>query len=188
MPDPTVDQLAAALDAAGDLVAGVPGDAWTSPTPCPAWDVRALVNHVVAGNLHAAAVLRGEAAPRQPVVADQLHGDPVAAFDSSASLLLAAFRRPGALEETFTMPVGVVTGTIALNLRITETFVHGWDLAQAVAADTDFDTPAVEQQLRFAQAMLGTIAPARRPFGPPQLVATDAPAIDRLVACLGRRP
>jgi hypothetical protein len=53
-----------------------------------------------------------------------------------------------------------------------------------------FGQPGVLEQV--ATVPIGTVPglaalPAgRSPFGPPQPVATDAPAIDRLAACLGR--
>ena len=43
-----------ALDATRGVIAGIRQGQWAAPTPCQGWDVRALVNHVVAGNLWAA--------------------------------------------------------------------------------------------------------------------------------------
>jgi Mycothiol maleylpyruvate isomerase N-terminal domain len=40
-----------ALDATRGVIAGVRHGQWAAPTPCQGWDVRALVNHVVSGNL-----------------------------------------------------------------------------------------------------------------------------------------
>jgi hypothetical protein len=44
----------ASLDATRVTVAGVRADQWMWPTPNEGWDVRALLNHIVAGNLWAA--------------------------------------------------------------------------------------------------------------------------------------
>jgi len=43
----TVDLLARALDQSGALVSRIRRDQAGLPTPCPAFDVRALVNHTV---------------------------------------------------------------------------------------------------------------------------------------------
>ena len=50
---------ARALDVTGAIVAGIPWDRWHAGTPCEGWDVRALVNHVVSGNLWAAELAAG---------------------------------------------------------------------------------------------------------------------------------
>ena len=47
----------------------------------------------------------------------------------SAAALLDAFRQPGVLERTVTIAFGNVPGVVALHLRVTESLVHGWDLA-----------------------------------------------------------
>jgi hypothetical protein len=52
--------LALALDATGQLVAGVRDEQWLDPTPCPDWNVRDLVNHIIGGNRMFAGILRGE--------------------------------------------------------------------------------------------------------------------------------
>jgi uncharacterized protein (TIGR03083 family) len=52
-----------ALDATRGVIAGVRPGQWAAPTPCQGWDVRALVNHVVAGNLWAAELAAGTTIP-----------------------------------------------------------------------------------------------------------------------------
>src|SRR6266513_3088890 len=64
--------------------------------------------------------------------------------------------------------------------------VHGWDLAQATGQPALFPDRLAEQELAFTRHALADLPAGRSPFGPPQPVATDAPAIDRLAACLGR--
>jgi uncharacterized protein (TIGR03086 family) len=184
MTTPTVDQLARVLDDAGALVAAVDREQWAGPTPCPDWTVRELVNHLVGGNVMFAAVLRGSPADRWST--DHLGADPVAGYRTAAAALVAAFRRPGVLEREVTVPLGRVHGMIALHLRITETLVHGWDLARAIGARTAFPREVVAQELEFTRVTLEEMPPDRGPFGPPQPVAGDAPLIDQLAACLGR--
>jgi uncharacterized protein (TIGR03086 family) len=74
-----------------------------------------------------------------------------------------------------------------LHLRITELLVHGWDVADATGQVVLFPDDLAAQEVAFSQAKLADLPPDRRPFDPPQPIADDAPAIDRLVACLGRR-
>lgn len=55
--DGTVFERAGALFT--QRVHEVPDDAWDSPTPCPKWDVRALVNHMVSEHLWVPDLLGG---------------------------------------------------------------------------------------------------------------------------------
>jgi uncharacterized protein (TIGR03086 family) len=184
MAAPTVDQLAQVLDDAAVLVASVDGEQWAGSTPCTDWTVRQLVNHLVGGNLLFAAIVDGLPVDRSP--ADHLGDDPMAAYRAAAGAVVAAFGRPGALEQLVTVPFGTVPGVVALHLRITEVLVHGWDLARATGGQTAFPDDLVAQELGFTRAALADLPPGRRPFGPPQPVADDAPLIDQLAACLGR--
>src|SRR5665648_146779 len=43
-----------ALAATGRIVASIPADRWRARTPCPEWEVRGLVSHLVSGNWWAA--------------------------------------------------------------------------------------------------------------------------------------
>jgi uncharacterized protein (TIGR03086 family) len=89
-----------ALDATGGVIAGVRQGQWAAPTPCHGWDVRALVNHVVAGNLWAAELTAGTTISE---VGDHLDGDllgadPLGAYDASANAAAAVFAIPRALK------------------------------------------------------------------------------------------
>jgi uncharacterized protein (TIGR03086 family) len=179
-----IDDLAQVLDATERLVAAVRDEQWSGSTPCTDWNVRDLLGHLVGGNVMFARLLRGDAGDARP--AEPLGDDPLAAYRAAADELLAACRLPGAMERTLTVPFGSVPGAVAVHLRLVETLVHGWDLARATGQAVDYPDELVERELEFTLGALGNIPPERRPFAPPQQVPGDAPAIDRLVARLGR--
>jgi uncharacterized protein (TIGR03086 family) len=185
-----VDQLAHVLDIAEPLVAAVRDEQWAAPTPCTDWDVRALVDHLVAGNLLFAGILTGRTTvddARRTAGVDRLGDQPVAAYRAAADAVVAAFARPGVLAETFTVPFGTVPGAVALHLRITEVLVHGWDLARATGRAPAFPDDVVEQELEFTRGALAMVPADRSPFAPPRTAGDQASAIDRLAACLGRQ-
>jgi uncharacterized protein (TIGR03086 family) len=187
-----IDPLARALDATGALIAGVREDQWSNPTPCPEWDVRAVVNHLVFGNRMFAAILRGEppaelASLRQMHSVDLLGDDPVAVYREAGEELQAAFSQPDVLQRVFQVPAGTVPGAVMLHLRITELLVHGWDIAQGTGQAARLPEDLAEEELTFAQGQSAPNVPRTgHPFGPVQETASDAPAIDRLAAYLGR--
>ncbi|MEV0259000.1 TIGR03086 family metal-binding protein [Streptomyces sp. NPDC050732] len=191
MPSAPIDDLATVLDAVGDLIADVPRDRWNAPTPCPQWNVRELVNHMVIGNRLFADILHGQASATpgalDPKTSDALGSDPLDAHRSSADAMVAAFRQPGALEQIFRVPAGTVPGIAALHLRTTEALVHGWDLAQATDQQPRFPNTIVERELASTRSKLADVPPERTPFGSPQPAPHDAPPLTRLAALLGRR-
>lgn len=187
--DPIAD-LVRVLDEVERLVAAVADDQWHSPTPCPEWDVRELVTHLVLGDRLYADILDGEATATpdalDPKTADPLGPDPATAFRQSAGRLVTVLQRPGLLEETFAFPVGIVPGVAGVQLCTTENLVHGLDLARALGERPPFPEPVAERVLTFSAAKLADVPPEHSPFAPPQPVPDDAPAIVRLAALLGR--
>ena len=69
--------------------------------------------------------------------------------------------------------------------RLYDLLAHGWDLAQATGHPAELPEDLAEQSVAFAQAQLAEQARAGR-FDPAQRIAEHAPAIQRLVAFLGR--
>jgi uncharacterized protein (TIGR03086 family) len=181
---PLVEQLGRVSDAVAGLISNIRADQWSVPTPCTDWTVRQMVNHLIGMNRVFAALLAGQPPPPRPS-ADHVEDDPVGAYRDSAAALQAAFGRPGVLERSYHGPLGTATGAERLQIRLYDLLAHGWDLAQATGQPADLPDDLAEQSLAFARTQLTEQARPGR-FGPAQIVTGQAPAIERLVAFLGR--
>ncbi len=180
-----LDELGRALNAVGRLVAGVRDDQWSAPTPCTDWTVRDLVGHLMGMNLVFAALLRDQRPPERGP--DRLGIDPAAAYEHSAVTMRTAFEQPGVLARVYRGPLGAATGAERLKIRLYDLLAHGWDLAQATGQSPELPEDLAEHALSFARTQLATQSRAGR-FALAQPVPDDAPAIERLVAFLGRQP
>jgi uncharacterized protein (TIGR03086 family) len=177
-----------ALHATGRLVAGVRPDQLASPTPDGDWDVRALLNHVIAGNLWAGELAAGRTIDE---VGDRLDGDVLgddhaAAYDASAKVAADAFEAPGALDAPCAVSYGPVPGSVYAGHRFLDVLVHGWDLATATGQDPTLDPELVQGCLDVVEPQLSMLQ-ASGAFGPAVDVAPDADPQTRLLAMLGRR-
>jgi uncharacterized protein (TIGR03086 family) len=186
-----LELLARALDAAGGLVEGVTAEQWQLPTVCPDWTVHALLGHVVAGNRMFTALLRGEPFPsaeqlQQLRDTDQLGDDPVGTYHAVGGVMQDAFSQADVLTRPCASPFGDMPGIGLLHIRVTELLVHGWDIAQATGQPATLPDDVVAIELEFTRAQFAGLPPGGARFAPPQPVAGDAPAIDQLVALLGR--
>jgi uncharacterized protein (TIGR03086 family) len=167
----------------GDLIVDVGPDQWMAPTPCTEWNVRDVVNHVVAMNLVFAAMIDDGPMPERG--ADHLGNDPVAAYQASTASLVGAFARPGVLERSYAGPLGSATGAERLQIRLYDLLTHGWDLAQATGMPAQIPDELAEQALAFVRNQFST-QPRTGRFAEPQPIDGTAPALDRLAAFLGR--
>jgi len=179
---------AQALDHTGRIVAGIPADRWQSATPCDGWDARALLNHLVAGNLWAAELAAGGtiAGVGNRLDGDLLGTDPVGAYASSAEAADTVFRKPGAMDAPCAVSYGPVPGSVYAGHRFIDVFVHGWDLAVGTGQDAELD-PALMQACReVIEPQLAAFRGAGA-FGAEVIPPPDATAQDRFLALLGRR-
>jgi len=181
---PLAEQLGRASAAVAGLISNIRPDQWSAPTPCTDWTVRQVVNHLIGMNRVFTALLAGQLPPPRPS-ADHVEADPAGAYRDSAAALQAAFGRPGVLERTYHGPLGTATGAERLQIRLYDLLAHGWDLAQATEQPADLPDDVAEQSLAFARTQLTEQGRPGR-FGPAQIVPEQAPAIERLVAFLGR--
>jgi uncharacterized protein (TIGR03086 family) len=191
MVEPPAGRLGMALGAYGALLANVRDDQWSNATPCPDWDVRQLVNHVVSGNRIFAAIMRGEQLPPSDELArlrseDVLGDDPLTAYRAAGSELVTAFADPAVLDRVVQAPAGRVPGLVVLHLRVTELLVHGWDLAHATGQAGELPQDLAEEEIAFTRRMFDGGVPRAGRFAEVTQVADDAPALDRLAAELGR--
>lgn len=177
------EQLSRALAAVGTIVSGIRDDQWNEPTPCPQWSVRDVVNHVIGMNLVFTALLSDAPPPERGI--ERAGTDPVGAYRSSASDVLAAFERPGVLEQSFPGPLGTATGADRLQIRLYDLLAHGWDIARATGQPVNLPDDVAESALAFARVQVASLPRTGR-FDPAREVADDALAIDRLAAFLGR--
>lgn len=183
MTTTSVEDLARAYAAVGDLIAEIRPEQWKAPTPCTEWNVRDVVNHLVGMDLVFAAMIEGGPMPERGT--DLLGDDPAAAWRASSSALQAAFSRPGVLERSYAGPLGSATGAERLQIRLYDLLAHGWDLAQATGIPARLPEDLAARALAFVQVQLPTQSRTGR-FAEPQPVDVTAPAIDRLAAFLGR--
>ena len=182
--------LSRALDQTGAIIARVRPEQATMPTPCPAWDVRALVNHVVQDLRQFTAAASGQEWDQDDsdVVGDDWDG----AFQEAADSLLAGWRREGALDRTVKLPFGEVPATWQVDQQITDMAVHGWDVARATGQPTDLDPELGQLALDWGSENLkpqfrGDEATGHA-FGIEVPVDDDAPLYDRLAGFFGRDP
>lgn len=155
------------------------------PTPCTAWDVRALICHLVDEvTRFAESTATGRRGTGTGVVGT-VDDDWTAAFQRAADALLAAWRSPGALERTTRLPGGEVPATWTLGQHVTEIAMHTWGIAVATGQSIDLDPAVGAAALEWGHANLVPEIRGEH-VGPEVPVDDSAPLYDRLAAFGGR--
>jgi uncharacterized protein (TIGR03086 family) len=176
-----------ALTATRKIVAGIGADQWNAPTPCAEWDVRGLVNHLVAGNWWAFELASGatidEVGTR--LDGDVLGDDPLDGYDRSAEAAAAAFEAPGALDAPCAVSYGPVPGALYAGHRFIDVLIHGWDLAVATKQDSTLDPSLVEACWEEVEPQAELLR-ASGVFGNGVAVPDGADPQTRLLGALGR--
>jgi uncharacterized protein (TIGR03086 family) len=160
------------LDAVAD-------DQWSNPTPCTEWDVRQLVDHVIA--------IQRQIPDSLDVPVGDDGVDPRSTWKAVRDAALTALRQPGVMERTITGIRGEMPVEMALLPRLSDLTVHTWDLARATGGDE-----------RLSPEIAGIVLERLRPndealrqsgsFGPKVDPPPGADAQVELLCFLGRRP
>ncbi len=186
----SLDGLHRAQDAFTALVEVIADDQWAASTPCAAWDVRALVNHLVNEQLWAAPMLNGQTIDE---VGDTLDGDllgaePEAAWREAATTADREFNRPGALDRTINSSMGPSPARQYLGEMTFDLIVHRWDLGSALGRPVTFDGA----ELGFVDGAVSQMAAMRDQlvaagvFAEPRTVPSGADRQTAILAALGR--
>jgi uncharacterized protein (TIGR03086 family) len=157
--------------------------ALTRPTPCPKWDLRALVDHVDDGLLALCEAVECDGIDLDVSVAPP--GDPVARLRARAARLLGAWAGADT-GDLVRVSDHALTAAIVTTAGAIEIAVHGWDVARACGWHRPIP-PSLAEELLDLAPLLVTAADRPARFGVPMNVLSGSPS-DRLVAFLGRHP
>ncbi|MFE2729395.1 TIGR03086 family metal-binding protein [Kitasatospora sp. NPDC059327] len=179
---------AAAAAEVSRLVRAAPEDRWSAPTPCRAWDVRTLVNHLTAQHLWVCQAVAGYT-PEQigrRFAGDVLGRNPVGVWTMAVDSAVRALNRPGAPDLLVHLPYGVRDlGGFARELTA-ETVVHSWDLARALGESGRL--PPDTARYAFAEFRGYRDLTGSGQFDPSRDVVPGADTQERLLALTGRDP
>ncbi len=192
LPGMTQLDLHPAADRMARLLAGVPDDALSAPTPCDI-PLDQLIDHVGGFAVAFTAAAKkdlGELTSAPPEAgAPQLEAGWRERMAADLASMADAWAAPDAWEG-MTQAGGVdLPGEVAGAVVLDELVVHGWDIARATGQPFDCD----EAEL---QAIEGTVTQFRGGtedaipglFGPVVRVPDDAPLLDRVLGLTGRDP
>lgn len=180
--------LRGVLTKTAGLVDAVPADTWDRPTPCPDYDVRALLGHIVGWAEVFATAAAGEVPDQDPNAA-VAGPDTAARFRAAADRMLEALESLGADRTVQLGPGRELPAAMLVTMTATEYLTHGWDLATGAGLPAPYSGAEAEETLRRAQQ---TLRPEFRgegkAFAEIVPVPDDAPAIDRFIGFVGRQP
>lgn len=192
---PTIDYVALDAEAVRtsiELVGTATLDDLSKPTPCRAWTLYGLLEHMAAQHYGFAAASRGEDDPTVWKARD-LGDDPVKAYIASAEHVLDAFAQPGVAERTFPMsefgPDAAFPGAQAISFHFIDYVVHSWDVAKSLGTTVSFgpDLLAAAHSVAHVVPTGDVRLMPGAPFAP-DLAWDDAESLDGVVAYLGRNP
>jgi len=177
-----------AATATRSVLEQVSADQMGNDTPCAAWKVNELVNHIIGGQRFFLAGVQGT--PPSGTDDDYAVGDYLAAYDAVTSEAIEAFQQEGVMEKTFQLPFGEMPGAALAGLAATDMFQHGWDLAKATGQSTDLAPELAASMLQQSKMSIQESfrgAEGAAPFGAEQPCPDGASNADQLAAFLGRK-
>ncbi|WP_067437019.1 TIGR03086 family metal-binding protein [Nocardioides jensenii] len=186
--------LGTATRAMAEVITGIRDDQLGAPTPCPAYTLGDLLEHVDGLTLAFAMAARKELpasdGPPPPGDATRLAGGWRTRIPEQLDALARAWRAPDAWTgDTAAGGVPMDGATCAL-VATNEVVVHGWDLAVATGQRLVVDAETVAPALAFVGFFSGPGTEEMRgdAFGPEVAPPSDASELERLVALSGRNP
>jgi uncharacterized protein (TIGR03086 family) len=180
-PDP-VDLYRRATARAIDVARRVEPEQLDDPTPCSAWTVQDLIDHLTGGTGYLRAALdQRELVPRSDTTA--------AHFEAGVAAVLDGLGAPGALDRMCTSPLGfewpvgqAVAGTFM------DVLIHTFDLARATGQDERLDPGLVEACMAMFLPDMPERGRQAGIVGPAVPVGDGAAPQEVLLAAMGRTP
>ena len=190
----SIVDLGPAAQRLAELVARVEDNELSKPTPCPAYALGDLIDHVGGLALAFTAAAnkdRGRYGDQGPSGdASRLGADWRTRIPRDLGTLAQAWRDPGAWAGLTRIAGLDAPGEIVGLVVADELVVHGWDIARAAGQPYQCEPELLDAARSFLVQATSPDAPAGPdvPFGPSRQLPGDAPLLDRVVALAGRDP
>jgi uncharacterized protein (TIGR03086 family) len=167
----------------------VPDDAWGDPSPCPGWDGRDVVRHLVEWLPGPGFLLGTFDVHTRPI--PSVDDDPAGAWAAVRDAIQAGLDDPDVAQRVEDCgPPGRLSFEAAVDMTCTpDVLVHTWDLAQAAGVEVELDSEELERQAAAIASMPPEVDQAMRSsghYGPRVEVPDDADALTRVLAFNGR--
>jgi uncharacterized protein (TIGR03086 family) len=182
------EQLLPAVTSVRSVVQNVPADRMDARTPCEAWTVRELANHLLGTSEAMRRVGAGEELdPDDPwgTGGDHLHEGWRDELSSRLVDLAAAWDAPDSFEGE--AMGGQLPKQMVGAMAFVEVVLHGWDLARGSSQEVSYDDGVVAAALEVMD-QIGGMGRSQGAFGALVEVPADAPGLDRVLAQAGRDP
>jgi uncharacterized protein (TIGR03086 family) len=186
--------LKPAADRLSQLIGAISDEDLTRATPCPAYTLGDLLDHIHTLGWAFTAAARKDLeslADRPPAAAAaNLPDDWRTSIPARLETMAEAWRDPAAWEGMTRIGGGDSPGEVTGLVGVEELVVHGWDVARATGQQFGYD----ETSLEGARAALllfqkpGEVKAPGEAFGTVVDVAGTAPLADQVIALSGRDP
>lgn len=186
----------ASFDLAAEILSAVPAASLHQPTPCPDFDMAALISHLVGAANQGAQLGRGA------IEGNDFEFPAVEAPESPELVRLAkkeaedAWADASRLEATTIMPWGeTYSGYTLVDMYLVELTAHSWDLAASIGELDRLEThgahlagPALEGARCMLQPHYRNLMGPGNPFGDEVPVPDGASEWDHFAGFMGRAP
>jgi uncharacterized protein (TIGR03086 family) len=177
-----------AADRFAGLVHSVRAEQWQLPTPCAAWDVRALVNHVVGESRWVVPLYEGQTVLQWATSSTATCSVPTRRPGATSRRALPQQPSTATAQWTRSSTCPPVTSQAAeyLTQLFADLVIHSWDLAHAIGSDETLDPQLVQACATWFSGVAELYRQAGV-IGPPQQVPDTAGPQTKLLAAFGRR-
>jgi uncharacterized protein (TIGR03086 family) len=176
-----------------ETLRGVKSDQMSNATPCPDWNVQALLNHNIRVEGFAHGVLTGNITVNPMDVSGALTAEgALEALDAGVARNLELIKTAGFMDKELDTPFGQMTAAQFMFNPFTDLLIHKWDLAKGTGQSTTLDSGLVGACFGGLSPVIdnfrGEVMPGVHVFGPNVAVPDSASAQDKLIGLTGRNP
>ncbi|MEU8310655.1 TIGR03086 family metal-binding protein [Actinomadura sp. NPDC048955] len=159
-----------------------------NPTPCAAWNLRMLLEHLNDSLEAFQEIVDTQHMGMRPcdVLDDPPVADPAVRFRDRATHLLGSWLSPSHREHMTDIAGLQLQTEIVAHTAAIEIAVHGWDVSQSCGDRRPIPAGLATDMLDIAPMLITEYA--RQPLFAPAQVAHSTNPSDRLIAFLGRNP